>query len=294
MAHIGTGEFAAAVSEAGGIGQIAAGGMTPEQLEEAIDIVFQRTNKAFGVNIMLMNPHADAMAQIIADKKVPLVTTGAGNPAKYIEMWREKGIETFPVISSPALARRMERFGASGVIAEGNEAGGHIGKMTTMTLLPQVVDVVDIPVIGAGGFASGKQILAGEVLGAAAFQIGTAFLVTEECPIHDKFKEKLLNTSDNHITVIGETVGAPIRVVRNTMTREYLAREKEGASFEELEVYTLGALRDAVIKGDIDKGSLMAGLVSPQLKEIQCVESMMKNLYDDYQREREKYCENWK
>lgn len=289
MANIGTGEFACAVSEAGGLGLISSGGNSLEELESHIDYCKANTDKPFGVNLMLLEPQADEMAKLIAKKQVPVITTGAGNPAKYIEMWKEAGAKIFPVIPSPTLARRMERYDVDGVIAEGMEAGGHIGKMTTMTLLPQTVEAVNIPVIGAGGFASGEQLFAGEILGASGFQLGTIFLATEECPIHDKYKEAIIDAKDNKVTVIGEMSGLANRVLRNSMTKKYEADEKLGKSLEELEVYTLGALKKAVYDGDVENGSLMAGLVVGQIKEIMPVKDLMEKLYVEYTQARETF-----
>lgn len=286
MAHIATGEFAAAVSMAGGLGLIGAGGMTAEELAVHIDYLEERTDQPFGVNLMLMNPYADEMADLLIEKKVPIVTTGAGNPAKYIDKWKEAGMKVFPVVPNPSLALRMERLGVDGVIAEGSEAGGHIGQMTTMTLIPQVVDRVSIPVIAAGGIASGKQMLACEMLGAVGFQLGTILLATTECPVHENFKEKLMKSNDTQVTVIGNRCGIPIRLLKNEMTREYLEKENEGWDKYQLEEFTLGALRKAVHEGDITRGSLMAGLTVGQIRDVVSVEERMEQLYSEYLKEK--------
>ena len=293
MANIATGKFAAAVSEAGGLGLIGSGGMTVEQLKENINIAKQNTNKPFGVNIMLMHPEVDKIADLIIEMDVKIVTTGAGNPAKFIEKWKKSGIKIFPVIPNPTLALKMEQLGVDGVIAEGMEAGGHIGKMTTMTLIPQVVEKVKIPVIAAGGIASGKQILACEILGAVGVQMGTIFLTTDECPIHENYKNKILKSKDNNVTIIGHNIGLPIRLLRNEMTREYQEKEKLGADKFELETYTLGSLRRAVFDGDTDKGSLMAGLVVGQLKEQKNIKNLLDELYYDYIKEKEYFKNNF-
>ncbi len=289
MANIATGEFAASVCEAGGLGLIGSGGMSPEVLSENIDILKERTTKPFGVNLMLMHPEADRMAELLIEKEVPIVTTGAGNPAKYIERWKQAGMKIFPVVPNPSLGVRMERLGVDGLIAEGNEAGGHIGNMTTMTLLPQIIEKVSIPVIAAGGIASGVQMLACEVMGAAGVQIGTAFLATEECPIHEAFKEKLLKSGDTNVTVIGQKCGIPIRLLRNEMTREYTEKENCGWDRFQLEEFTLGALRRAVLEGDITGGSLMAGLTVGQIEKIVTVAELLERLYCEYLKEREEF-----
>lgn len=293
MARVATGEFAAKVSEAGGLGIIGSGGLKANQLREEIKKAKDLTKKPFGVNLMLLNPECDEMAQIIIQEKIPVVTTGAGNPSKYIPQWKEEGILVFPVVANPSLGKRMEKFGADALIAEGSEAGGHIGKMTTMTLIPQLVDQVSIPVIAAGGIASGRQMFAAQILGAEGFQMGTAFLATEECPIHQAFKDKVVKASDAQITVIGEISGMPSRVIKNQMTQEYIKMEKQGASLEELELANLGALGRAVYQGDIINGSLMAGFVVGQIKEIKPLAQMMQDLAEEYREVKDNYgCKN--
>lgn len=285
MANIGTAEFAATVSNAGGLGVIASGGLKPEKLREEIMKVKTLTDKPYGVNLMLLNPFADEMAQMLSELEVPVITTGAGNPSKYMEMWKESGAVILPVISSPTMAKKVEKLGADGVIAEGAEAGGHIGEMTTMTLIPQVKDAVNIPVIAAGGIASGKQMLASEILGADGIQIGTILLASDECPIHDNYKEKIIKSKDTNVTVIGRIGGLSTRVLRNNMTNEYILKEKDGWDKLRLEVFTVGALSKAVYHGDIVDGSVMAGLVVGQVNEIKPVKDVIESLYFDYEKE---------
>jgi enoyl-[acyl-carrier protein] reductase II len=288
MANIATGEFAAAVSNGGGLGLIAAGGMTPEQLTQNIRRCRELTQAPFGVNIMLMHPAAEEMADIVARERVPVVTTGAGNPAKFMARWKEAGCLVFPVVPSVALAQRMERLGADGVIPEGTESGGHVGELTTMALVPQVVEAVSIPVIAAGGIASGRQLLAAIALGAAGVQVGTCLLVSEECPIHPAYKEAVQKAGDTDTVVTGRISGIPVRVLKNKMAREYVKREKAGADKMELEQYTLGALRKAVFDGDVQTGSLMAGQVAGQCREIRPVAEILRGLWEGFLSEKER------
>ena len=290
MANIATAEFAAAVSNAGGLGLIASGGLKPDGLRAEIEKIRTLTDKPFGVNLMLMNYHVQEMAEIIEEMKVPVVTTGAGNPGRYISMWKNQGSVVIPVIANPSMALKMERLGVDAVIAEGTEAGGHVGEMTTMTLVPQVKDRVKIPVIAAGGIADGRQMFAAEALGAIGVQVGTMLLVADECPIPENYKERILRARDTHITVIGRIRGVPTRVIRNSMTNEYINKEKEGWDLEQLELFTMGALRKAVHEGDVDQGSLMAGLVSPQVNERKPVKDIIENLYNDYIKVKEGMC----
>lgn len=281
MANIATGAFAAAVSNAGGLGLVASGGMNAEALRKEIRICKEKTDKPFGVNLMLMNSDVDNIAKMLTEEKVGFITTGAGNPAKYMAEWKAMGAKVFPVVASVALAKVMVKAGADAVIAEGGESGGHVGDMTTMTLLPQVVDAVSVPVIAAGGIADGRQMAAAMLLGACGVQIGTCLLVSEECPIHDNYKQALLKAKDNSTTVTGRSQGAPVRIIKNEMAREYLKLEAQGADREELEKITLGGLRRAVIDGDVVRGSVMAGQVCGQLKEIRPVADILKSLYED-------------
>ena len=262
MANIASGGFAAAVSNAGALGIIGAGGMTAENLREQIRICKKMTDRPFGVNIMLMNPEADKMAKIVTEECISVVTTGAGNPGKYVEEWKTSGIKVFPVVSSVALAKRLASIGVFGVIAEGCESGGHIGELTTMALVPQVCDNVDVPVIAAGGIAGGRQMAAAFTLGACGVQVGTCLLASCECPIHQNYKEAIVKAGDNATIVTGRSAGAPVRCLKNPMTREYLKMEQSGADKMELEKFTLGSLRKAVLEGDVKNGSLMAGQVS--------------------------------
>ena len=285
MANIATGEFAASVSNAGALGLIGAGGMDTATLKKNIEICRSLTDKPFGVNIMLMNPCADEMAQLVIDEKVPVVTTGAGNPGKYVAAWKEAGIKVLPVVPSVALAKRLEKYNVDAVIVEGTEAGGHIGDLTTMALVPQVVEAVNIPVIAAGGIASGKQVLAAYALGACGVQVGSCLLASEECPSHENYKQAIVKAKDTSTTVTGRIGGTPVRIIKNKMAKEYIKREKEGAGMEELEKYTLGSLRKAVLEGDVDNGSLMAGQVAGMVNEIQPVATIIKNLFDDCKNE---------
>lgn len=284
MANIATGEFAAANSNAGALGVIATGGMlNAELLRTQIRICREHTDKPFGVNLMLMNPCADEMAKIIVEEGVSVVTTGAGNPGKYLPAWKDAGVKILPVVAAAVLAKRLARQGVDAVIAEGTESGGHVGEMTTMALVPQVVDSVEIPVVAAGGIADGRQLAAAFALGACGAQVGTCLLVSRECPIHDNYKQALLRARDSDTTVTGRSIGVPVRILKNKMSRQYLALEKQGASLEELEHYTLGSLRRAVFDGDIDNGSLMAGQVAGQLHEIKPLRQIYEDLLAGYQ-----------
>jgi len=261
MAWVAEYHLAAAVSSAGGLGLIGAGGASAAFVREQIENCKKLTDRPFGVNIMLMNPEADEIAQIIVDTGVKVVTTGAGSPEKYMKLWKEAGVKVIPVVASVAMAKRMERYGADALVVEGTESGGHIGEHTTMSLVPQVVDAVDIPVIAAGGIGDGRGIAAALMLGAKGVQMGTRFLLAHETQIHDAYKEKVAKAIDIDTQVTGRSTGHPVRGIRNPMTKEYLRMEKEGASFEELEILTLGSLRKAVIEGDTKKGSFLAGQI---------------------------------
>lgn len=281
MANIATGEFAAAVSNAGALGLIAGGGMPAEALRQQIRRCKELTSKPFGVNIMLMNPEAAAMAQVVIEEQVPVVTTGAGNPGAFIPAWKAAGIKVFPVIPAAVLAKRLAPLGIDGVIAEGTEAGGHVGELTTMALVPQVVDAMrpfGLPVIAAGGIADGRQLLAAFALGAAGAQLGTCLLVSEECPVHPAYKQAILKAKDTDTIVTGRIGGTPVRILKNKMARTYLAREKAGADKMELEEFTLGSLRRAVLDGDTETGSLMAGQVAGMLQEIRPLRVIFETL----------------
>ena len=281
MANIALGKFAAAVSNAGGLGLIGSGGYDAARIEQEIYDARKATDKPFGVNLMLLNPDVDNIADLLVKEKIKIITTGAGTPGKYMEKWKEMGAIVIPVIASSALARRVEKQGADAVIAEGGESGGHVGDMTTMALVPQIVDCVDIPVIAAGGIADGRQFAAAMCLGAQGVQIGTCLLVSEECPVHDNYKQELIKSKDNSTTVTGRSLNAPVRIIKNQMAREYLKLESEAASREELEQITLGGLRRAVTDGDMKTGSVMAGQVCGQLKEVRPVADIIADIYND-------------
>lgn len=295
MANIATGEFAAACSNAGALGVIAAGGMhTADELREQIRICRSLTDKPFGVNLMLMNPIADELAQVIAEEKVAAVTTGAGNPGKYIPMWKEAGVKIIPVVAASVLAKRLARAGVDAIIAEGTESGGHVGELTTMALVPQVMDAVGVPVIAAGGIADGRQLAAALSMGACGVQVGTCLLVSQECPIHENYKLALLKAGDRDTTVTGRSSGAPVRILKNKMAKEYLKLEQQGADRDELEKLTLGALRRAVLDGDVETGSVMAGQVAGMLHEIRPVKEILSELYTDGLNELNRTASKWR
>lgn len=284
MAWVAEHTLAAAVSDAGGLGIIGAGGAPAEFVREQIRKVKEATDKPFGVNIMLMNPEADAIAQAVVDEGVKVVTTGAGNPAKYMVMWKETGVKVIPVIASVAMAKLMERGGADAVVAEGMESGGHIGSTTTMALVPQVVDAVQIPVIAAGGIADGRGLAASFMLGAEAVQMGTRFVVAKESVVHQKYKDMLIKAKDIDSVVTGMSTGHPVRSIRNKMTKEYLRLEKEGADFMELEKLTLGSLKKAVVEGDVVNGTVMAGQIAGLVKSEQTCEEIIKEIMEQAQK----------
>ena len=266
MANIATGAFAAAVSNAGALGLVASGGMDAEALRAEIRAAKANTGKPFGVNLMLMNPHIDALAKVVAEEGVQVVTTGAGNPGKYVPAWKEAGIKVFPVVAAPILAKRLERYGIDGIIA----------------LVPQVVDAVSVPVIAAGGIADGRQLTAAFALGACGVQVGTCLLASEECPIHANYKQAVLKAGANDTTVTGRSTGAPVRVLKNKMAREYLRMEKKDVPLEEMEQLTLGSLRKAVFDGDVDGGSFMAGQVAGMVHEIRPLRQIFEELMAGY------------
>lgn len=281
MAWVAEHHLASAVSEAGGLGLIGAANAPAEVVRQEIRKVRERTEKPFGVNIMLLSPYAEEVAQVVLEEKVPVVTTGAGNPEKYMEAWKAAGIKVVPVVASVALARRMERYGADALVAEGCEAGGHIGEQTTMTLLPQVVDSVDIPVIGAGGVGDGRGMAAMFLLGAEGVQIGTRFVVSDEAQVHENYKNRIVEAKDIDSVVTGRSHGHPVRTLRNQSTREYLKLEAEGASFEELEKLTLGSLRRAVQEGDVKNGSVMAGQIAGMIRKRQSCREIILELVEE-------------
>lgn len=273
MAWVAEHNLAAAVSEAGGLGLIGGANAPGEVVREEIRKAKELTSKPFGVNVMLLSPYAEDVARVVVEEGIKVVTTGAGNPEKYMDMWKEAGIKVIPVVASVALAKRMEKYGADAVVAEGMESGGHIGEATTMTLVPQIKDAVSIPVIAAGGIADGRGLAAAFMLGAEAVQVGTRFVVSKESTVHENYKQRLIKAKDIDSTVTGRSHGHPIRCLRNKMTREYLKLEQEGKSFEELEYLTLGALRRAVQEGDVQEGTVMAGQIAGMIdKELSCKE----------------------
>ena len=278
MAWVAEHNLAAAVSNAGGLGLIGAASAPPEIVREEIKKCKELTDKPFGVNVMLLNPNADEVAKIVVEEGVKVVTTGAGSPSKYMSMWKEAGVVVIPVVASVAMAKMMERAGADAVVAEGMESGGHIGQTTTMALLPQVVDAVNIPVIGAGGIADGRGVAAAFMLGAEAVQMGTRFVVADESIVHDNYKDKIVKASDIDSVVTGTSTGHPVRSLRNKMTKEYLRLEKESADFMELEKLTLGSLRNAVIDGDIVNGTVMAGQIAGLIKERQTCKEIIEEI----------------
>ena len=283
MANIATGEFAAACSNAGALGLIGAGGMRDgDTLRENIRRCKALTDQPFGVNIMLMHPLADEFAKIVVEEGVQVVTTGAGNPGKYIQMWKEAGIKVIPVVAAAVLAKHLEPLGVDAIIAEGTESGGHVGELTTMALVPQVVDAVSVPVIAAGGIADGRQLTAAFALGACGVQVGTCLLASEECPIHVNYKQAVLKAGANDTTVTGRSTGAPVRVLKNKMAREYLRMEKKDVPLEEMEQLTLGSLRKAVFDGDVDGGSFMAGQVAGMVHELRPLRQIFEELMAGY------------
>ena len=279
MAWVAEHHLAAAVSEAGGLGLIGGANAPAEVVRNEIREARKLTSKPFGVNVMLMSPHAEDIAKVVVEEGIKVVTTGAGSPEKYMKMWKEAGIVVIPVVASVALARRMERTGADAVVAEGTESGGHIGEATTMTLVPQVVDAVNIPVIAAGGIADGRGLAASLMLGAKAVQMGTRFVVADESIVSEAYKDRIIAAKDIDSAVTGRSHGHPVRSLRNAMTREYSKLEAEGKSFEELEYLTLGTLRKAVMEGDIVNGTVMAGqiagLVSKKQSGKEIIEEIM-------------------
>ena len=284
MAWVAESHLSAAVSNAGGFGLIGAANAPADVVRNYIHEARELTDKPFGVNIMLMSPFAEDIAQLVTEEKIAAVTTGAGNPEKYMAQWKAAGIKVIPVIASVALAKRMERVGADAVVAEGTESGGHIGQATTMTLVPQVVDAVQIPVIAAGGIGDGRGMAAAFMLGAEAVQMGTRFCVADECVIHDKYKDRILKAKDIDSEVTGRSHGHPVRGLRNKMTREYLKLEAEGASFEQLENLTLGGLRKAVVEGDTDNGSVLAGQIAGMITKRQSCQEIVDEVMDQAER----------
>ena len=281
MAWVATAELAAAVSNAGGLRLIAAGGAPADVVREQIKKARTLTDKPFGVNVMLMSPFSDEVMEVVIEEKPAVVATGAGNPGKYIERLKEAGIKIMPVIASVAMAKRMEKAGADAVVAEGTEAGGHIGELTTMVLTPQVVDAVSIPVVSAGGYADSRGTKAAFALGADGIQVGTRFICSTECIAHENYKNAVLKAKDRDAVVTGRSTGAPVRALKNKLTKEYQRLEKEGASAEEIEELGVGGLRRAFQDGDIENGSLMAGQSAAMVHEIQPCAEIVKDYFKD-------------
>ncbi len=280
MAWVATAELAAAVSNGGGIGLIAAGNAPGDVVREQIKKAKTLTDKPFGVNVMMMSPFVEEVMQVIIEEKPAAVATGAGNPSKYIPLLKEAGIKVMPVIASVAMAAKMEKSGADAVIAEGTEAGGHIGELTTMVLIPQVVDAVSIPVVGAGGIADSRGAVAAFALGADGIQVGTRFICSDECIAHDNYKQAVIKAKDRDAVVTGRSTGAPVRALKNKLTREYDRLEKEGASFEEIEALGIGGLRRAFAEGDVQMGSLMAGQSAAMVNKIEPCADIIKSYFD--------------
>ena len=278
MAWVAEHHLAAAVSNAGGLGLIGGANAPGEVIRDEIRKARALTDKPFGVNVMLLSPHADDVAKVVVEEGIKVVTTGAGSPEKYMQMWKEAGIKVIPVVASVALARRMEKCGADAVVAEGTESGGHIGEATTMTLVPQIVDAVSIPVIAAGGIADGRGLMAALMLGAEAVQMGTRFVVSKESIVHEAYKQRVIAAKDIDSSVTGRSHGHPVRCLRNAMTREYAQLEAEGKSFEELEYLTLGALRKAVQEGDVTNGTVMAGQIAGLVKKEETCKEMIDSI----------------
>ena len=274
MAWVAEHHLAAAVSEAGGFGLIGAASAPPEIVREEIRKAKELTDKPFGVNIMLLNPNADEVAKIVVEEGIQAVTTGAGNPEKYMPMWKEAGVKVIPVVASVAMAKRMERYGADAVVAEGMEAGGHIGNQTTMALIPQIVDAVNIPVIAAGGIGDGRGVAASFMLGAEGVQMGTRFVVADESIVHDNYKDRIVKAKDIDSVVTGQSTGHPVRCLRNQMTKEYIKKEQEGVPFEELE----RMLRKAVMDGDILNGTVMAGQIAGLVSKRQSCKEILQEI----------------
>lgn len=278
MAWVATAELVAAVSEAGGLGIIGAGQAPPEWLEEQIAKIKSITNKPFGVNVMLMSPYADQVMEIVIRERIPVVTTGAGNPGKYIPKLKEAGTKVIPVVPSVALAKRMERSGVDAVIAEGGESGGHVGELSTLPLVPQVVDAVNIPVIAAGGIFDGRGLVAALALGAVGVQMGTRFMCATECVIHDNVKQALIKAKDRDTVVTGRSTGHPVRVIKNKLAKRFMELESLATPPEELEKIGVGKLRAAMVDGDVEYGSVMAGQVSSMIKNIQPAKEIIDDI----------------
>ena len=288
MAWISDAELVSAVSNAGGLGVLATGHLDGEGCRAEIRKIKEKTDKPFAVNVMLLSAFVDDIVKVICEEKVPVVTTGAGSPLKYMAQFKEAGVKVIPVVPSVAMAKKFVKDGADTVIAEGTESGGHVGKTTTMALVPQVVDAVDVPVIAAGGIADGRGMAAATMLGASGFQLGTRFLVAKECTVHEKYKEKILKAKDIDTTTTGQSTGHPVRVLRNKLARAFEALEKNNASQEELDALGRGALRRAVKDGDVDNGSVMSGQIAGLVSKEQTAKEMIEEMYNEYKEIMEK------
>lgn len=292
MAWIADHSLASAVSNGGGLGIIAAANAPVSYIRDEIRKTKSLTDKPFGVNVMLLSDNVEEIARLVCEEGVKVVTTGAGNPGKYMEMWKQSGIKVIPVVPSVALAKRMERCGADAVVAEGCESGGHVGELTTMSLLPQVVDAVNIPVIGAGGIGDGRGIAAAFMLGASGVQVGTRFLVAKECTVHRAYKERILKAKDIDTVVTGRPTGHPVRILRNRLSRELLKLEKTAAALEKYEELAQGALPRAAKEGDIDRGSVMAGQIAGMITKEQTCSEIIKEMFLEFKKTIHLYKEN--
>lgn len=293
MAWVANHSLASAVSNAGGLGIIAAANAPTEVVRREIQKTKEKTNRPFGVNVMLLSENAEEVAHMVCEEGVKVVTTGAGNPGKYMELWKSRGIIVIPVVPSVALGKRMERYGADALIVEGNEAGGHIGELTTMTLVPQVVDAVSIPVIAAGGIGDGRGMAAAFMLGAQGVQIGTRFLVAKECTIHPSYKEKILRAKDIDTVVTGRSTGHPVRILRNQLSRELIEMEKNQAPIEVFDEAGKGALRRAVVEGDVERGSIMAGQIAGLIRKEQTCQEIIQEMMEQMKQVIKDRCQIW-
>ena len=282
MAWISDADLVAAVSNAGGLGVLATGHLDGEGCRQEIRRLKEMTDKPYAVNVMLLSPFVEQIVEVICEEKVPIVTTGAGSPGKYMKKFKEVGVKVIPVVPSVAMAKMMVKDGVDALIAEGTESGGHVGKTTTMALVPQVVDAVDVPVIAAGGIADGRGIAAAYMLGASGVQIGTRFLVAKECNVHPNYKAKIIKAKDIDTTTTGNSTGHPVRVIKNKMARAYEALEKKNASAEELEELGRGALKKAVVDGDVDNGSVMSGQIAGLVKKEQTCKEIIEEMYGEF------------
>lgn len=282
MAWISDASLVSAVSKAGGMGVLATGHLDGEKCRQEIRKLMEMTDKPYAVNVMLLSAFVDEIVQVVCEEKVPVVTTGAGSPSKYMKDFKAAGIKVMPVVPSVAIAKRMVSDGADAVVAEGTESGGHVGKTTTMALLPQVVDAVNVPVIGAGGIADGRGMAAATMLGASGFQIGTRFLVAKECTVHQNYKDRILRAKDIDTTTTGQSTGHPVRVIKNKLAKAFDALERRNASQEEFDAIGRGALRRAVLDGDMDNSSVMSGQIAGLVRKEQTAKEIIEEMYEEY------------